>query len=55
MSSCRYLTRISIYAVGDMVKTEHRIADHALPFALAGPAARQGRIANDHVFGTAKE
>ncbi len=39
-----------IYAVGDMVETEHRLVGHPLPLALAGPAARQGRVAVDHIF-----
>lgn len=44
-----------IYAVGDMVETENRVLDRALPLALAGPAARQGRIAVDHALGILKE
>ncbi|EKG09455.1 hypothetical protein MPH_13504 [Macrophomina phaseolina MS6] len=42
-----------IYAVGDMVETEHRIAARPLSLALAGPANRQGRLAADHIFGKA--
>jgi NADPH-dependent 2,4-dienoyl-CoA reductase/sulfur reductase-like enzyme/rhodanese-related sulfurtransferase len=40
-----------IYAVGDMVETDHLIAERPLPMALAGPANRQGRLAADHIFG----
>lgn len=40
-----------IYAVGDMVETEHRIIHQPLPLALGGPANRQGRIAADHILG----
>ncbi|OCK74603.1 FAD-dependent pyridine nucleotide-disulfide oxidoreductase [Lepidopterella palustris CBS 459.81] len=39
-----------IYAVGDMVETEHRVAGHPLVLALAGPANRQGRLAADHIY-----
>jgi NADPH-dependent 2,4-dienoyl-CoA reductase/sulfur reductase-like enzyme/rhodanese-related sulfurtransferase len=42
-----------IYAVGDMVETEHRIAERPLNVALAGPANRQGRLAADNIFGRA--
>lgn len=42
-----------IYAVGDMVETEHRIAERPLNLALAGPANRQGRLAVDNIFGRA--
>jgi NADPH-dependent 2,4-dienoyl-CoA reductase/sulfur reductase-like enzyme/rhodanese-related sulfurtransferase len=40
-----------IYAVGDMVETENRIAHSPMPLALGGPANRQGRLAADHIFG----
>jgi NADPH-dependent 2,4-dienoyl-CoA reductase/sulfur reductase-like enzyme len=40
-----------IYAVGDMVETEHRVAGMAMTTALAGPANRQGRLAADNIFG----
>lgn len=40
-----------IYAVGDMVETEHRIAGMPRVVALAGPANRQGRLAADHICG----
>ncbi|KAH9205399.1 FAD-dependent pyridine nucleotide-disulfide oxidoreductase [Leptodontidium sp. 2 PMI_412] len=40
-----------IYAVGDMIESEHRIAGRALQLALAGPANRQGRLAADNIFG----
>ncbi|KAG9228507.1 FAD-dependent pyridine nucleotide-disulfide oxidoreductase [Amylocarpus encephaloides] len=39
-----------IYAVGDMIESEHRIAGRALELALAGPANRQGRLAADNIF-----
>lgn len=42
-----------IYAVGDMVETEHRVAERPLNVALAGPANRQGRLAADNIFGRA--
>ena len=41
----------NIYAVGDMIESEHRIADRPLQLALAGPANRQGRLAADNIFG----
>ncbi|KAH6695895.1 FAD-dependent pyridine nucleotide-disulfide oxidoreductase [Leptodontidium sp. MPI-SDFR-AT-0119] len=41
----------NIYAVGDMIETENRIAGHPLQLALAGPANRQGRLAADNIFG----
>jgi NADPH-dependent 2,4-dienoyl-CoA reductase/sulfur reductase-like enzyme/rhodanese-related sulfurtransferase len=41
----------NIYAVGDMIESEHRIAGRALELALAGPANRQGRLAADNIFG----
>jgi NADPH-dependent 2,4-dienoyl-CoA reductase/sulfur reductase-like enzyme/rhodanese-related sulfurtransferase len=41
----------NIFAVGDMVETEHRIAGRNLQLALAGPANRQGRLAADNIFG----
>jgi NADPH-dependent 2,4-dienoyl-CoA reductase/sulfur reductase-like enzyme/rhodanese-related sulfurtransferase len=41
----------TIYAVGDMVETEHRILQKPMNLALAGPANRQGRLAADHIFG----
>jgi rhodanese-related sulfurtransferase len=40
-----------IYAVGDMIESEHRIAGRALQLALAGPANRQGRLTADNIFG----
>jgi NADPH-dependent 2,4-dienoyl-CoA reductase/sulfur reductase-like enzyme/rhodanese-related sulfurtransferase len=40
-----------IYAVGDMIEAEHRIAGRPLQLPLAGPANRQGRLAADHIFG----
>lgn len=40
-----------IYAVGDMVETEHRVIGAPVALALAGPANRQGRLAADHIFG----
>jgi rhodanese-related sulfurtransferase len=40
-----------IYAVGDMVETEHRVLRGPAAVALAGPANRQGRLAADHIFG----
>ncbi len=40
-----------IYAVGDMVETDHRIAGLPRLVALAGPANRQGRLAADHICG----
>ena len=42
-----------IYAVGDMVESEHRILGAPMNLALAGPANRQGRLAADHIFGKA--
>ena len=43
----------NIYAIGDMIEAEHRIAGKPLQLALAGPANRQGRLAADHIFGKA--
>jgi NADPH-dependent 2,4-dienoyl-CoA reductase/sulfur reductase-like enzyme/rhodanese-related sulfurtransferase len=40
-----------IYAVGDMVETEHLVTEEPMLAALAGPANRQGRIAADNIFG----
>ena len=40
-----------IYAVGDMVETEHMVSHRASQLALAGPANRQGRMAADHMCG----
>ncbi len=40
-----------IYAVGDMVETEHTVTHQPVLAALAGPANRQGRIAADHICG----
>lgn len=40
-----------IYAVGDMVETEHRVLGEPAVVALAGPANRQGRLVADHIFG----
>ncbi|KAK1757121.1 FAD-dependent pyridine nucleotide-disulfide oxidoreductase [Echria macrotheca] len=42
-----------IYAVGDMVETEHRVLGLPRVTALAGPANRQGRMAADHICGRA--
>jgi NADPH-dependent 2,4-dienoyl-CoA reductase/sulfur reductase-like enzyme/rhodanese-related sulfurtransferase len=42
---------LDIYAVGDMVETENRIAHSPMLLALGGPANRQGRLAADHIFG----
>ena len=42
---------LDIYAVGDMVETENRIAHSPMVLALGGPANRQGRLAADHIFG----
>ncbi|OJJ35955.1 hypothetical protein ASPWEDRAFT_172739 [Aspergillus wentii DTO 134E9] len=44
---------MDIYAIGDMVETEHQIAHRPQILALAGPANRQGRLAADHIFGIA--
>jgi NADPH-dependent 2,4-dienoyl-CoA reductase/sulfur reductase-like enzyme/rhodanese-related sulfurtransferase len=40
-----------IYAVGDMVETEHVVTEEPMLAALAGPANRQGRIAADNICG----
>jgi len=40
-----------IYAVGDMVETEHIVTEEPMLAALAGPANRQGRIAADNICG----
>ncbi|KAJ2897565.1 putative fad-dependent pyridine nucleotide-disulfide oxidoreductase protein [Zalerion maritima] len=40
-----------IYAVGDMVETEHVVTGARSQLALAGPANRQGRMAADHMCG----
>jgi NADPH-dependent 2,4-dienoyl-CoA reductase/sulfur reductase-like enzyme/rhodanese-related sulfurtransferase len=40
-----------IYAVGDMVETEHIVTEDSMLAALAGPANRQGRIAADNICG----
>ncbi len=40
-----------IYAVGDMVETEHFVTAESMLAALAGPANRQGRIAADNICG----
>jgi NADPH-dependent 2,4-dienoyl-CoA reductase/sulfur reductase-like enzyme/rhodanese-related sulfurtransferase len=40
-----------IYAVGDMVETEHLVTEEPMLAALAGPANRQGRIAADNICG----
>ena len=42
-----------IYAVGDMVETQHLVTGTAVQTALAGPANRQGRLAADHIAGRA--
>lgn len=42
---------LDIYAVGDMVETEHTITGEPMLAALAGPANRQGRIAADNICG----
>ena len=45
-----------VYAVGDMVETEHRaLIGLRKVVALAGPANRQGRIAADHICGRSDE
>ena len=41
----------NIYAVGDMVETEHLVTEEPMLAALAGPANRQGRIAADNICG----
>jgi len=38
-----------IFAVGDMVETEHVVTEEPMLAALAGPANRQGRIAADNI------
>ena len=40
-----------IFAVGDMVETDHVVTEEAMLAALAGPANRQGRIAADNICG----
>ncbi|KNB04380.1 hypothetical protein FOXG_16339 [Fusarium oxysporum f. sp. lycopersici 4287] len=40
-----------IYAVGDMVETQHTVMGQPAILALAGPANRQGRLAADHICG----
>ena len=40
-----------VYAVGDMVETEHIVTEDPMLAALAGPANRQGRIAADNICG----
>ncbi|KAF9768161.1 hypothetical protein IL306_014569 [Fusarium sp. DS 682] len=40
-----------IYAVGDMVETQHNVMEKPTMLALAGPANRQGRMAADHICG----
>jgi NADPH-dependent 2,4-dienoyl-CoA reductase/sulfur reductase-like enzyme/rhodanese-related sulfurtransferase len=40
-----------IFAVGDMVETEHVVTEEPMLAALAGPANRQGRIAADNICG----
>jgi NADPH-dependent 2,4-dienoyl-CoA reductase/sulfur reductase-like enzyme/rhodanese-related sulfurtransferase len=40
-----------IFAVGDMVETEHTVTGQPMLAALAGPANRQGRIAADNICG----
>lgn len=40
-----------IYAIGDMVETEHTITRQPILAALTGPANRQGRIAADNICG----
>jgi len=40
-----------IYAVGDVVETEHLVGGFSRLTPLAGPANRQGRIAADNIFG----
>lgn len=42
-----------IYAMGDNVETEHRVAHSPQRLALGGPAMRQARVAVDHIFGRA--
>lgn len=40
-----------IYAIGDMVETMHMITKQPTTVALAGPAARQGRLVADDIAG----
>ncbi|KAF4332337.1 Coenzyme A disulfide reductase [Fusarium beomiforme] len=40
-----------IYAVGDMIETQHTVLGQPARLALAGPANRQGRLAADHICG----
>ncbi len=40
-----------IYAVGDMIESEHRVSHTMVNIPLAGPANRQGRLAADSIFG----
>ncbi|CAM1507500.1 Fc.00g071410.m01.CDS01 [Cosmosporella sp. VM-42] len=40
-----------IYAVGDMVETQHTVLGQPAMLSLAGPANRQGRLAADHICG----
>lgn len=43
-----------IWAVGDAIEVRHPINNNYTLIALGGPANRQGRIAADNIFGTAK-
>ncbi|EED21864.1 pyridine nucleotide-disulfide oxidoreductase, putative [Talaromyces stipitatus ATCC 10500] len=42
-----------IYAIGDMVETENRLAHSPGILALGGPGSRQGRLAANHIYGQA--
>lgn len=44
----------AIFAAGDMVEVEHRVAGTAVRMPLAGPANRQGRIAAENALGGEK-
>jgi NADPH-dependent 2,4-dienoyl-CoA reductase/sulfur reductase-like enzyme/rhodanese-related sulfurtransferase len=39
-----------IYAVGNMVETENRLAHSPSILALGGPGSRQGRLVADHIY-----
>lgn len=41
----------AIYAIGDAIEAAHLVTGRPALLPLAGPAARQGRIAADNVFG----
>jgi len=44
-----------IYAVGDMIETNHRACDQKMIIPLAGPASRQGRIVASNIAGLKKK